>query len=477
MRKTGARGPSGETVTLLRTKRRSSPGSARPLPSLRATAPGPPRNGNLDARTDKLALGLDLQARYGDVARIESDYGESVLIARPDLVERAFHGRATERVSALRIALGNGLLGGTGDYWRQQRRLMQPKFKRHSVLGLGPLVTETAVSMIERWRSVATRTQSLDLVPQMQELMIEITSRALFGTPLSGHGRTLADAITALNAEMGVLTGMRLNVATPFDPGYRQRLGTALRTVDEFVFGLINDRRRARRKPDDLLSLLLTAKPKETGLPLTDIQVRDEVATMLLAGSVTTANTLAMTMYYLARHPAIQRRVQDEVDHVLGNRLPGTDDIPALTTVRMVLEESMRLWPPVWMHVRELVSDDEIGGYPVAAGTGLLIGTYVTHRLPELWPQPSRFDPERFRPERCAERPRYAYYPFGGGPHRCIGEPMAMMEMVLIIAAIHQCFRVRETPGFELAPNPHVIIQMASGVRVFLEERGTRAGG
>jgi cytochrome P450 len=218
---------------------------------------------------------------------------------------------------------------------------------------------------------------------------------------------------------------------------------------------MIQERRSDRSsRQEDLLALLLSARDEERNESLTDQQVRDEAVTFLGAGHETTAVALTWTWYLLSRHPEIERRLRVEIEQVLGDRRPTANDLPRLALTRRVVEESIRLYPPVWMMSRGVLHDDSLGGYQIPAGSMVLVSQYVTHRLPQFWPNPEGFDPDRFGPELSADRPRFAYFPFAGGPHSCIGSEFAMMEAVLAVAMTMQRYKLELVPGHPVVPDP-----------------------
>src|SRR5262249_55076312 len=235
------------------------------------------------------------------------------------------------------------------------------------------------------------------------------------------------------------------------------------------VFDIINGRRRSGKDANDLLSMLLGARDEETGEAMSDEQLRDEVITLLIAGHETTAVTLSWAWYLLSENPEAAGKLRAELAEVLGGRAPTAEDLPNLPYTRMVVEESMRLYPPAWALAREAVKDDEIGGWRIPAGSKITLCQYVTHRDPKYWEEPEKFDPERVPPERSARRPRFAYFPFGGGGRICIGNNFAMMEAQLVLAAAAQRYRVKVVPGHKVEPDPTFTLRPRNGIRVTLE--------
>ena len=218
----------------------------------------------------------------------------------------------------------------------------------------------------------------------------------------------------------------------------------------------------------DLLAMLLAVRDEETGEGLTDGELRDQIITFIGAGHETTAVALAWTVFLLCRHPEAADRLRAEVADALGVRTPTADDLPRLAYTRRVIEESLRVYPPVYAVIRDVVADDEIGGYHIPARSAVILSPYITHRHPDFWPDPEAFDPDRFLPERSAGRPRFAWYPFLGGPHQCIGQEFAMMEMVLAVAMMVQGFRFHLAPGARAEPRPMVTLRPSGGMPVYL---------
>jgi cytochrome P450 len=230
------------------------------------------------------------------------------------------------------------------------------------------------------------------------------------------------------------------------------------------VVRIIDERRRSGHDVGDLLSLLMSAKDEDTREQMTDRQLRDEVMTIVLAGHETTANALTWALYLLSKHPAAAQRLRREVEEVLGGRVPSIEDLPRLAYTRMVIEETLRLYPPAWVLERQAIASDVIGGYRVRPKTIVAVAPYSLHRHPRYWPDPEDFDPERFAPERAAERPKYAYLPFGAGPRLCIGNGFAMMEAQIILAMVMGDCALQVVPDFQVELVPSITLRPRRGV-------------
>jgi len=436
-------------------------------------------------REDSLGTMLRWRKKYGDVVRVRFFlHYHGHFLFHPDDVQHVLqdNNRNYTKIPApgnllLRPLVGNGLLTSDGDFWLRQRRLAQPAFHRQRIAAFATTMTDAAAKMIDRWREPAAARQALDVAEEMTRLTLEIAGKTLFSVDLTREAEVVGDAFTMASAEL-----MRY-MAIPFGPylvnlswwpGAR-RLRQNVAVLNEVVHEIIGERRQQRHNGrgvgDDLLDMLMDARDEETGAGMSDEQLRDEVMTLMLAGHETTSLALSWTLYLLSEHPAVRRKLEEEVDEVLGGRTPAMEDLPELTYTTMVLEESMRLYPPAYAISRWCVEADEVGGYRLPAGSSITMSPYVTHRHPDFWEQPERFDPERFRPERHAERPRFAYMPFGGGPRQCIGNRFAMTEATLILAMVTQHYRLDLVPGHPVEMDPLITLRPRHGLQMTVAAR------
>ncbi|MCI0579802.1 MAG: cytochrome P450 [Chloroflexi bacterium] len=406
-----------------------------------------------DFQRDPLGYMSQLVGQYGDLVRyrfLPGWYG--YIVSHPDHVKYVLqdnnrnYSKQVHPMKFLQLLVGEGLLTSEGEFWRQQRRLAQPAFHRQRLAALGEMMTGTTQAMLDRWQTVEGR--PLDVDREMMRLTLRVAARALFDVDVSDAADRVGRAFTEASeyyAAHYVNPLSRTLVHLPTRP--HRRFKAAVRTLDQVVQGIIQERRRSGEDRGDLLSMLLLARDADTGQGMSDRQVRDEVMTLLLAGHETTSNALTWTWYLLDRHPEAAEKLRAELAAVLGGRAPAMDDLPHLPTTRLVLEETLRLYPPAWGLMRLSEAADQIGGYDLPARTYVVISPYLTHRHPAFWPDPERFDPERFTPEQIAGRPRYAYIPFGGGPRQCIGNTFAMVEAQLVLATVAQLYRLRLVPG------------------------------
>jgi cytochrome P450 len=441
--------------------------------------PGPPENWLLGSaraiQRDPLGFNMSLFQRYGNVAAIRFLIWPTYMIFEPHDVKHVLqenhrnYSKETYLTRFLRPLFGLGLFTNDGQSWLHQRRLMQPAFHRKQLATFGKLMTGATESLLERWQNAA-HGRPLDVAAEMMRLTLQIVGQALFSIDLSDETETVGQAFTALTASISDY------IFNPFPPlGFptprNRRIQQSIRMLDAVVQDIITEHRRLSVDKGDLLSMLLLARDEETGEGMNDRQVRDEVMTLLLAGHETTSNALTWTWYLLSQHPDAESRLHAELEQVLGGRIPTVEDLPGLLSTRMVLEETLRLYPPVVGFNRKALADDEVGGYVVPANTLIWLSPYVTHRHPDFWENPDVFDPERFSPQRSAGRPHFAHFPFGGGPRQCIGNNFALLEAQLILATIAQRYRLRLLPGHQVEPQVLLTMRPRNGLPMTLLER------
>jgi cytochrome P450 len=427
-----------------------------------------------DFLNDSLGYLRRMAQDYGDVVRYRVAHMTWYQVNHPDGIARILqennrnYGKGELTLGILRPVAGNGLFLSEGEFWLRQRRLMQPTFHHKHLAGFDTMIVEATQARLERWGAYASSGQPLDIMSEMSALTSDVVSRVLFSTP-AGDSAGVAQAVSTLAEDIGY------RFAVPFYPPPRvptprnRRQRAALAALDRAIYEIIAARRRGDTSGDDLLNLLLNVRDEETGEGMSDGQLRDELITLFVAGHETTAVALTWVWHLLAAHPDAADRVRAEQAGVLGDRVPAAADLPRLAYARMVIDETMRLYPPAWITNRQALADDEICGYHIPAGAIVLISPYVLHRHPDYWDHPDAFDPERFTPERSAGRPHYAYFPFGGGPRQCIGKGLALMEAQLILAAVAQRFRLRHAPGHAAVLQGQLTLRPRGGLPMIVE--------
>ncbi len=454
-----------------------------PAPALR-TPPGPkprlPGQLLLAFRRDPLRFLERMAHDYGDVSFARLGDRRVHLLDHPDLIKdllvtehRRFHkGRGLELAKHL---LGEGLLTSEGDFHRRQRRLAQPAFHAQRIARYATTMVELAERTSERWAQLATRTPMppvLDIHQEMMRLTLGIVGKTLFATEVEDQAQEIGQAITTsmeLFRSFTTLPFASLLEHLPLPSTWRFLKARA--RLDATIYRLIATRRTAAEDRGDLLSMLLLAQDEEGSGGMSDQQVRDEAMTIFLAGHETTANALTWTWYLLSRHPEVEACLHAELDQVLDGRSAAAEDLSRLVYTWRVLAESMRLYPPAWVIGRRAIEDYEVADYRVPKGSIVLVSQWVMHRDPRFFPDPDRFDPDRWTDEARAARPRFTYFPFGAGPRICIGEQFAWMEGVLVLATLARRWRPRLAPGHRVGLQPSITLRPLGGMKMVLERR------
>jgi cytochrome P450 len=424
-------------------------------------------------RRDPLAYITNLARTHGDIAHTVAAGEHLVLLSHPQLVkdvlvthQRNFRkGRGLERARRL---LGDGLLTSEADTHLRQRRLIQPAFHKERIAAYASAMTEYADRVQRGWTDGGT----VDASQEMMRLTLAVVGRTLFNADVEAQARNVGEALTAVLDSFWTTMLPLADFLEKLPIRVLTRGKVARAQLDAIVYGMIAERRRSPGDRGDLLSMLLLAQDEEQGgRGMTDAQVRDEAMTIFLAGHETTANALAWTWYLLSGAPEVEARLHDEVDRVLGGRPPTMADIPNLAVTEQVVTESMRLYPPAWIIGRRAVEAYRVGDYTLPPRTLVMVSPYVSHRDARFFPEPDRFMPGRWTPEFRQTLPPFAYFPFGGGTRRCIGEAFAWMELILVTATIAQQWRLRVVPGHPVVPQPLVTLRLKHGLKVVTERR------
>ena len=401
---------------------------------------------------------------YGDIVHFKLLRQSYYVFNDPELVREVLvvkntsfmKGRGLQRAKTF---LGEGLLTSEGDFHRRQRRLSTPAFHRDRIMGYGRTMVSYANHITDRWRDGDT----IDARSEMARLTLAIAAKTLFDADVEGEADDIGIALGEMLARFDI-TYLAFDLLNKLPFPSTIRFNRARRRLDETVYRIIDERRRSGEDRGDLMSMLLLAQDEEGSGGMSDQQVRDETMTLLLAGHETTANAMTWTWHLLSKHPEVEAKLLEEI----GDRPIGPEQIPNLRYTEMVFAEAMRLYPPAWVIGRMALEDVEIGGYKIPRGSIAIVSPYLMHHNARYYPNPEVFDPMRFTPEAKAARPKFAYFPFGGGPRVCIGEGFAWMEGVLLIAAIAQRWKMRSVsasiplqPVITLRPRTPVMMTVA----------------
>jgi cytochrome P450 len=427
----------------------------------------------LEIARNPLAMMLSMQREHGDIAHWKIGPQHLYLFSHPDLIrdvlvtnQKNFHkSRGLERAKRL---LGNGLLTSEGEFHLRQRRLAQPAFHRQRIAAYATTMSDYAERTSGRWKHGET----VNMHTEMMRLTLGIVARTLFDADVDDEAGEIGNALTAAfeSFNFAMLPFTELLDHLPL-PAVR-RFNAARDTLDRTIYRMIDERRRSGEDRGDLLSMLLLATDTEgDGSGMDDTQLRDEALTIFLAGHETTANALTWTWYLLSQHPEIEARLHAEVDSALGGRRPEFGDLGALPYTRMVLAESMRLYPPAWAIGRRALEPFEARGFLIPKRSVVLMSQYIMHRDPRYFPEPDQFDPERWTAKAQASRPKLSYFPFGAGTRICIGEQFAWMEGVLLVAALAQKWKMRLEPHFPVEVQPLITLRPKHGMRMILTRR------
>jgi cytochrome P450 len=421
-------------------------------------------------RRDPLTFMTNLARTYGDLASYRSAGEQIYFVNDPQAIKdilvthhRNFtKSRGLERTKPV---LGNGLLTSEGDVHRRQRRLIQPAFHRERI----DSYARTMVAAADRMRRAWSEGAAFDVSQEMTRLTLVIAGRTLFDMDVESQAADVGRALTEVIESFWLTMLPFADLLARLPAGPLRRARNARERLDAMIYRMIAERRSNLHDSGDLLSMLILAADEEGGGTMSDKQVRDEAMTIFAAGHETTANALTWTWYLLSQSPEASARVHEEIDRALGGRLPTVADIPALPFVERVVTEAMRLYPPAWLIGRRAIEAYPIGGYLAPPRAIFIMSQWVMHRDPRFFADPERFHPDRWTTEFKSSLPRFAYFPFGGGPRQCIGESFAWMELVLVVATIAQQWRLRLVPGHPVVPQPLVTLRTKHGMRMIAE--------
>ena len=406
---------------------------------------------------------IELFARHGDTYRVYVPARRSYtyVIHHPDDVKRVLvsnHRNYTKGVGLdrVKILLGKGIMTSEGELWKRQRYMMQPMFHRRVITEFADVIAQANDRCIARWEGLARQGELINLTDEMSELTLEVVLRSVFGRDLD-----------RLSQQLG---------GNPFEVVTREQsrdlqFAYKFRSLTKLVAQLLAQRRASKEEHFDYVAMLMNARDKDSGAPMGERELIDEVMTLVVAGHETTASGLNWTWYLISQHPQVEARLHAEIDAAAEVPAPGLSEVEALHYTRQVIDEALRLYPPGWVLSRRTIEADVLGGYPVAAGTNVLLPLYLLHRHPRFWKDPEGFDPERFAPEHESQRPRFAYMPFAAGPRHCIGETFALYEMQMHLYKVARHYRLRYVPDKPLELEAQINLRTRHPLHVRLEAR------
>lgn len=430
----------------------------------------------LAIRGDRVSFLSKLKQDHGDVVRFHIATQAVWLLSHPEHIrdvlvmnqKKFMKGRGIQMMKQL---LGDGLLTSEGEFHLRQRRLVQPAFHRQRVASYATSMVEDARRMRERWAMLPAGAE-IEMSQEMMRLTLMIAGRTLFDADVEEDASEVGQALTDLMAIAERIPNPLAGILALLPLPSNRRFEKARQRLDDIIYGIIRERRTSNVDRGDFLSMLLMAQDEEGGTGgMTDSQVRDEALTIFLAGHETTATALTWTWYLLSQHPEAEAKLHAEIDSILQGRLPTFEDLPKLRYAEMVFAEAMRLYPPAWIIGRRALVDHEIDGHQIKAGDLILMSQYLTHHDARWFPEPEKFIPERWTPELKEERPKFSYFPFGGGTRTCIGEAFAWMEASLVIATLAQQWKPRLVQGHPVETRALITLRPKHGMKMTLSKR------
>ena len=454
------------------TEAATAPVRGREIPGPR----GHPILGSIrEIQRDNVQAFMDAWLAHGDIVHFRGPLTINLLV-HPDYVERvlrdnvANYPRPEFVTEKLKSIVGEGLVAAEGERWANARRVAQPAFDSARLEGFGETMIKTTGEMLERWKSYADSGKPLDVKSEMMHISLANLATALFNFDL----REALDEIEP--AVYYALSHTNRRLTSPIDPQKlplpsTRRFNATLNALNSVIYRIIGEHRKETDPTKDFVSMLLDSQDPESGAPITDRQARDEVIGFFIAGHETVSSALTWSFYLLSQNPDCWRKLKAEVDEVLGGRTPTVADVPNLKYTEYVLLEAMRLYPPIFVLMRTALDDDVVGGYHIPKGSTVVLCAYVTHRHPDFWENPEGFDPERFTPERSAGLPRMAYFPYGGGPRKCIGNTFASLEMPLVMAMVAQKYNLNLIPEQVVFPEPAISLRPRDPLLMRVERR------
>ncbi len=453
--------------------RANDPGQALPrdVPVLRGA---PVIGALLPIRKDPLNFFVNIRRALGDVVKVKVGTDQILFVADPEIIEHVLETNHRNYVKSrylkrMATIFGSNVIIADGEDWRRRRKFLRPAFTRAHIEELGWLVVGEVTAMIERWRLASRQGQPINALDEFMDLTLGVIVKSLLGVDVGARGSIIARALAVMLATSERRLWTPINVPSSVPIPSNLALKRAIAQLDQAVYSIIGERRKSGDGRNDILSALLSAEGDPDD-PISDVDIRDEIVGMIVAGHETTATTLTWAVEALSRHPNIDRRLRAEVQEVLQGRTPTIGDAADLKYCRMVLQETMRLRPPVWTVSREALADDQVKGVRIAAGTVVMMSPFVVHRHDGYWPNPEGFDPERFVDGEPAGAAKYAYFPFAGGPRRCVGKHFSMTEMLIALPMLIQNFQLSLIPGHPVEMQPMITLRPRHGLWMLVSD-------
>jgi cytochrome P450 len=419
--------------------------------------------------------------QHGDIFMLKSPFGQATIVAAPELARQVLADRyaryqqKSRPYTVLRILMGNGLVTSEGEFWRGQRKLVQPAFHRRRLDALFAMMVDRVTDCVGRLGPAAVTGKAVDLAPLLSQLTLDIISRAMFSSDVQGAAADVSHYIAILNEyalrmlRRPWLFLLPRRIPTPFN--YEQQ--RALKALNKIVHNIIQARRKQPHAHDDLLSMLLSAAEEGTGRRMTDEQLRDEVMTVFVAGHETTANAMAWLLYLVSQHAEVEEQLLAELEAHWPESGLTNENLGAFTYARQVIEESLRVYPTIWSIGRRCTEEDELGGRRIPVGMNVVVPIFHFHWSERFWTEPQKFDPGRFSRERRPPPDATFYFPFGAGPRSCIGNHFAMQELMIMTVLFYRRFHFRVQPDFKVEPDPLITLRPKHGMKMLLEARQT----
>ncbi len=426
---------------------------------------------------DRIGFLISNQRKYGDVVHFKVGPRHIYQLNNPEhiqyvLVKHADQFQKTPALkNAARDSIGQGLLTSDGDLHKRQRRLVQPAFHHNRIAAYADVMVNYTDDMLRDWQNG----KQIGMLNEMMHLTMRIVEKTLFDTDVTHDADSIGAAISVGIEATADRISRPLQLLEKLPTATNRKRRDALKVIDETITRFIDERQASGEDKGDLLSMLLIAVDEQDGGQMTTKQVKDEAMTLFVAGHETTANALAWTFYLLGRYPEVEQKLAAEIASVLDGQLPTLADLPKMPYLEMVIKESMRIYPPAWTVSREAQADFELGGYTIPKGSIIMMSMYVVHHDGRYWDQPDEFLPERFATANEENIPKYAYFPFGGGPRVCIGNQFAMMEAELVLATVLQRYHLSLVPGQQIKLNPLVTLRPEPDIQMRISKRDALA--